>query len=253
MDPLLWWLVLIVLITVITVLSLYLCYTVFSGIFKLRANVPRRLPKYCADKTDVEDLTEITSSHQENRISFVNEFYCFAGAPLEKPTSSKFLKLRKASLLTDIHEDSSCFRGAYSVEDVMNERRGSEVQRRCSIVTEGMRRNSMANIPHTLTLMPDTQAAQSTETLDGIDPAVVECLQKIDDIEDQAYKIDYEIAYFIGEGGRNLRFYEINNKLIMLGLALTTVGVSSEHLRKRKKEVLNLINKCKERLNDKAN
>ncbi|XP_066246571.1 uncharacterized protein [Euwallacea similis] len=243
MDSLLWWLVLIALIIVITVLSLYLCCSVLSGIFKIRANI----------RTDVEDLTNITSYHNNDKILFVNEFYCIAGGPLEEAKPSKFTKLRKASLLMDIHEDSSSFRGAYSVENIMTERRGSELQRRCSIVTEAMRRNSMANIPHTLTLMSETQVTQSTETLDAIDPAIVECLQKIDDIEEQAYKIDYEIGYFIGGEGRNLRFYEINNRLIMLSLALTAVGASTEDLRKRKKEVLSFVNQCKERLSNKAN
>lgn len=92
---------------------------------------------------------------------------------------------------------------------------------------------------------------QSKETINSQDQAKCETMQKISDIEDEAFKVDYEIGYFIGTT-RNLKFFEINDKLIRLSLALTSLNCDGEELRKKKREVQRYINKCKEKLNTKV-
>lgn len=92
---------------------------------------------------------------------------------------------------------------------------------------------------------------QSTETINSQDQAKLEIMHKISDIEDQAFKIDYEIGYFIGTT-RNLKFFEINDKLIRLSMALTSLDCDGEEMRKKKREVQRYITKCKEKLNAKV-
>ncbi|XP_050299784.1 uncharacterized protein LOC126738462 [Anthonomus grandis grandis] len=256
MDPLLWWVILVCLISLITALSFYLLYNLSVDYFKQKNTTKRRktskLSKYKFERTDVEDLTSIEKNYQHfnPKITFVSEVEF-------KPQAPKVGKVRsrKGSLLPDIHENSSCQGSLYSVEDIMsevnNDRRNSELlPRRFSLVTEGMRKNSLASTSGKFTLKPDYNN-ESTDTLDCLDPTTIETKRNIANIEDDVQKTEYEITYFMG-ASRNLKFYEINEKLIRLNMALSELDCCSEELRRRKKEVQGYIGRCKEQLNSKV-
>lgn len=253
MEPLVWWVLLFALIILITAFSLHLCFNLLSA--KTRAKLPK-LTRYQFEKTDVEDLTSIEKNLTDfhPHFSFVDEF----GAT----PSPRSAKRRKGSLLTDVHESVEKLGSFYSLEDIMEDL----VPRRFSLVTEGaneflqffgqlfsflivsepgMRRNSLAALPRRFSLKPESRA-----TLNYADPLTIETLTRIAHLDDQTRGIEYEIDYFFGHS-KNLKFYELNEKLIRVNLALSELECNEE-LRHRKRELQSFIAQCKDKLNGKV-
>lgn len=116
----------------------------------------------------------------------------------------------------------------------------------------GMRKNSLVTIPQNFSFKLDNKPnGESTDTLDCLDPITIEIKRDMADIEEDVHKIDYEINYFLGNG-KNLKYYEINERLIRLSMALSDLHCGSDELRKIKKEVQIYINQCKDKLNSKV-
>ncbi|CAG9773735.1 unnamed protein product [Ceutorhynchus assimilis] len=247
MGPVIWWFIFVCLVVLITVLSLHLCCTVYQDNFRNNNKTKSiTLNKYKFARTDVEDLTRMENFENYNpKIQFVNEV---ESPSVSKPNTPRMSRQRKGSLLPDIHEISD-----YSVEDLISEslaRRNSEVlPRRFSLITEGMRKNSSAALPRRFSLK--SEAGKSCDTLECLDPITIETKRDINNIEEEAQKIDSEIDYFLG-ASRNLKFFEINEKLIRLSLALSDLDCTSEELRTLKRAAQGYINGCKEKLNNKV-
>ncbi|XP_019771352.2 uncharacterized protein LOC109545238 [Dendroctonus ponderosae] len=275
MEPLVWWVLLFGLIILITALSLQLCFSLLSEKIKAKLhlvnsarNPPgtdsnfKKLTRYQFEKTDVEDLTSIEKNLAEfhPRITFVNEF---GATPFRKESTSsgspRSVKKRKGSLLTDVHESIETeFGSFYSIEDIMEdlnsekeEKKGGDLlPRRFSLVTEGMRRNSSAALPRKFSLKPESRD-ESSDSLNYADPLTIETSASIAQLDDQARRIEYEIDYFLGNS-KNLKFYELNEKLIRVNLALSELECSNEELRSQKKELQTYIAHCKDKLNSKV-
>lgn len=239
-----------ILLIIISAMTVYLFYDLFNSCseqsndksdLELYKPPPQAtLVKYKFDKSDVEDLTNIQGHFQKtlSKVILVNE----VEKKFENPSRRGSVQppSRKYSLLQDIHESVHLFNGSYSVQDIMSELQEERSSQRStgrrmstrSVVTEGMKKNSLASI--------STGFALSVDSVDCVDPTHIEILRAIADIEEDAQQLEKDIEYFSG-GTNSLRFFELNEKLIRCNIALSDIVSSSEKHRERKKEVQKYI------------
>ncbi|KAF7282181.1 uncharacterized protein LOC143198822 [Rhynchophorus ferrugineus] len=251
MNVLFWWVSLILLILLISALVLYFLYDIFRDYFKRSSKndlTPPLTPlnRYKFDKSDVEDLTKIRGHFRTviPKVLLVDEVD--VPPAFHTPPHS-----RKYSLLPDIHENIALSGSLYSIEDIMGEvqeerflRRNSE--RRASIrslVTEGMKKKSLASMA--------TGSTVSADSENSLDPSSIETLRAIADVEEDARRVDFDIDSFLGDRN-SLRFFEINEKLIRCNIALSEILTPTESLRARKMEMMKFVNQLQAKLKSKV-
>ncbi|KAL1498022.1 hypothetical protein ABEB36_008885 [Hypothenemus hampei] len=234
MDPLWWWIILILLLGAVTLLLLYFCKVL------LKSQSSSNSKSQENDVRDIDDLTNIERKYPaigSTTIVFQNEV---VPKKTHRRGSSVSVNPRKNSLLlVDVHESiSDCY--LYSVDDIINEVKAESANelRRGSFAYEGSSSRRMS------------RKSSLKSELTSKDDIEKEFLTVLQEVTDEATTIEREIDCFLGEI-KNLTFYDIMERLIRLGLVLSHLECKEDELRKRKKETLKYIDKCKEKLNSK--
>ncbi|KAJ8929802.1 hypothetical protein NQ314_017399 [Rhamnusium bicolor] len=194
-----------------------------------------RLNKYQFNKHDVEDLTRIQGDFKTvlPNVTCTNE--------VQNSDIERLLKVKENtnshqtlnSSLSNIDEEDG---SKHSVDGIYHADDGNS---KASEETE------YKNIKE------KKEISKSVDDLEFCDPRGIDVLKSINKIEESARKVEKELDYFIG-GPNNIKFYEINEKLLRLMIALCDVMCETAEMQLRKTQTLEYIEACQKRLKDKA-
>ncbi|KAG5871166.1 hypothetical protein JTB14_027103 [Gonioctena quinquepunctata] len=218
MSPLMYWTLFSILLGLLIVFVGYLLVNIIWDVL-LRTPEPRELSeekertlnKYRFDRNDVEDLTRIEKDFR-TVIPNVNISNEVENSPIKETIDRKYSLYASESTLDN--SEISMFKGGNGDNQTFKEK---------------------------------TKISQSVVDLEFCDPNAIDILQDLAKIEKEAEAIEEHIKVFTG-GNNDLKFYEINEKLIRLMISLSDIYCERDELRKRKTSVLEYIQGCQKEL-----